>query len=264
MATQVSPRVPRAALRTYRLLWRHGLAPDPMGLAPIRRVRNYVRFWRDWGAYQALPGAERLHLLDSYPQLQDETSTTAVESHYFYQSVWATRLIAHQRPRLHVDVGSDHRWVGVLTSLTRVVFADIRPMAAHVPDLLPLSGNLVCLPFRTDSIESLSCLHVAEHIGLGRYGDLLNPAGTRDAVRELARVLARGGDLYFSLPVGRRRVEFNAHRVHTPTDVLDLFADLKLRSFSVEDDTGAFIEGANPTDYASAAYACGMYWLTKP
>jgi hypothetical protein len=256
--------VPRAALGTYRLLWRHGLAPDPTRLAPLGRLRKYMSFWRDWRAYQAMPGAERLRLLDSYPQLQDETSTTAVESHYFYQSVWATRLIARHQPRLHVDVGSDHRWVGVLTTLTRVVFADIRPMLASVPDLLPLSGSIVCLPFQTDSIKSLSCLHVAEHIGLGRYGDPLNPAGTRDAARELARVLAPEGDLYFSLPVGRRRVEFNAHRVHTPADVLDLFKDLDLRSFSVEDDTGAFVEAANPADYAAAAYACGMFWFKKP
>ena len=67
---------------------------------------------------------------------------------------------------------------------------------------------------------------MAEHIGLGRYGDPLDPLGTRKAAAELQRVLAPGGQLLFSLPVGRPRVEFNAHRVHDPHEVASWFDGL--------------------------------------
>jgi len=154
--------------------------------------------------------------------------------------------------------------VGMLTWLTNVVFVDIRPLRACVKSLAMVAGSIVALPFRDDSVVSLSCLHVAEHVGLGRYGDPLNPAGTTDAARELSRILAPGGDLYFSVPVGRSRVEFNAHRIFTPAQVIDMFPELELQSFSAEDDSGAYIEDADPAAFGDASYACGMFWLRKP
>jgi hypothetical protein len=35
-------------------------------------------------------------------------------------------------------------------------------------------------------------MHVVEHVGLGRYGDALDPKGDARACAELARVLAQG------------------------------------------------------------------------
>ena len=43
-------------------------------------------------------------------------------------------------------------------------------------------------PFGDRSVPSLSCLHVVEHVGLGRYGDPLDPQGSIKAMRELQRV----------------------------------------------------------------------------
>jgi hypothetical protein len=42
---------------------------------------------------------------------------------------------------------------------------------------------------------SLSGLHVAEHIGLGRYAAPLKPHGTRQACVDSQRVLAPAGNL---------------------------------------------------------------------
>ncbi len=82
------------------------------------------------------------------------------------------------------------------------------------------------------------------HIGLGRYGDPLDPEGTIKAINELKRVLvlAVGGNLYFSLPVGSPRLCFNAHRIHSPGQILEYFSDLKLVEFSGVDDKGNFLE----------------------
>ena len=41
-----------------------------------------------------------------------------------------------------------------------------------------------------------------------------------------------GGNLYISLPIGKERVEFNAHRVFYPSTVIENFPLMKLVEFS--------------------------------
>jgi SAM-dependent methyltransferase len=211
-----------------------------------------------------MPSAEQLALIDSYPILSERTSSTGFERHYFHVSCWASRRISASGLRHHVDVGSDHRMLGVLAAFLRVTFIDIRPLTVAVKDLQPLAGDILHLPLATNSVASLSCLHAAEHIGLGRYGDALNPSGTRKATEELIRVLAPGGNLYFALPVGRPRVEFNAQRIHAPSQILAYFAGMELAGFAVEDDAMHFYAKASPEDFEDADYACGMFWFRKP
>lgn len=104
---------------------------------------------------------------------------------------------------------------------------------------------------------------MAEHIGLGRYGDPLDPEGTKKAARELARVLAPRGNLYFSVPVGKPRVCFNAHRIHSPEQILDYFYDLELVQFSGIGDDRTFRQDMAPSDLAEASCACGLFHFTK-
>lgn len=126
-----------------------------------------------------------------------------------------------------------------------------------------MGADILHVPFGSGTVESLSCLHVAEHIGLGRYGDSLNPYGTRQATRELARVLATGGSLYFALPVGKPRVCFNAHRIHAPATIREYFSDLELIELSGVHDDGRFVEHVNLAEFDKSEYACGMFWFKK-
>ncbi|GAG00380.1 unnamed protein product, partial [marine sediment metagenome] len=108
-----------------------------------------------------------------------------------------------------------------------------------------------------------SCLHVAEHIGLGRYGDKLNPRGTEMACIELSRVLAPEGSLYFSVPVGRERVCFNAHRIFNPKTILKYFENLKLIELSGVMDKGSLIRNIDVSKLKKSNYACGLFWFKK-
>jgi hypothetical protein len=80
---------------------------------------------------------------------------------------------------------------------------------------------------------------------------------------ELERVLAPGGTLLFSMPVGRERVEFNAQRIWNPLRPFDLLKELTLTAFSAVDDTGEFIESAEPHRFTRAKYACGLYKFVR-
>jgi len=231
----------------------------------IRRLRRYPTYVVDLLRYLRSPGAESWSSFSLRPMLEDKTATTGFDAHYVYLGAWAFRQIVANRPERHVDIGAQIGWVTCLASITKVVFLDVRPFSGSVEDLESRAGNILALPFADLELPSVSCLHVAEHIGLGRYGDAIDPLGTRKAVGELARVLAVGGRLYFALPVGRPKVVFNAHRIHDPTTILQWFSaeGLRVEEFAAVDDDGRFLRHANPRDFRDQRYACGMYLVRR-
>ena len=235
---------------------------DP--LRTIRGLRGYPRYLSTLYRYARLPGAEAVRLKDTDPQIHDNTQVTPFDAHYFYVNGWGIRGILRNKPQRHVDIGSQVIFANMLSAVLPVTFMDYRPLQAKLPGLDCVGGSILAMPFADNSIESLSCLHVIEHIGLGRYGDLLDPQGTRKAARELLRVLAPQGDLFVGVPVGKPKLSFNAHRIHAPEAVREMFAPLELVEFSGVHDDGAFVERVDLAEFKESEYACGMYWFRKP
>lgn len=225
---------------------------------------KYPAYIRDMRKYGRMDGAEQIKFADTYPCLFDRTAKTSVDSHYFYQHIWAFEKIHSMNPKLHVDVGSNADFVGLLSTITKIHFIDIRPMQVdNIPNLESKYGSILELPYGDNSLESISCLHVAEHVGLGRYGDPLDPLGTKKAAAELARCLAKDGNLFFSVPVGKPRLCFNAHRIHSPRQILGYFSKLKLVELSGTTDDKKFIRNVGIDALEQSMYACGMFWFRK-
>ena len=229
----------------------------------IKNIKKFTVFLSELWQYKRMEGAETISFRDLYPCLDERTSTTSFDTHYFYQDIWAFRKILENGIKAHVDVGSRIDYVGFLTAITQVTFIDIRPLMTDLSSLESKAGSILEMPYTDGSIPSLSCLHVAEHIGLGRYGDPIDPLGTMKACRELQRVLATGGNLYFSLPVGKPRVCFNAHRIHSPDQILKYFDGLKLVEFSFVNDNGHFLRNVDPDEARDEKYGCGLFNFTK-
>jgi len=177
--------------------------------------------------------------------------------------LWVFENVLKNKPSEHVDIASTYQMSGYLSKIVRTTFIDIRPIKTTLKNLTVISGNILDLEYKSNSVESLSCLHVVEHIGLGRYGDPIDPEGARKACQELERILAKDGYLYFSTPIGRERICFNAHRVTPPEIILEYFKKLKLVSFSVVDDNGIFKENEDYKKYSKSDYGCGMFVFTK-
>jgi len=229
------PRVKRVVLAGYHVL---------QSLTSVRSLLGWIKLLSDRREFVRMGGQARF--FDFWPCLLDRTISTGIDSHYFHQAVWAGRHIRDFSPTEHVDVGSDVRYVGMLTILQPVRFVDIRPLELNIPNYAGIDGSILDLPFADNSIDSISCMHVIEHIGLGRYGDPLDPMGSEKACRELQRVLAKGGQLLVSTPVGSTRVQFNGQRVFSVKGVLKMFEGLELMDMGLVDAAGTYRASVSP------------------
>ena len=200
---------------------------------------------------------------DFYPQIKDKTIKTGFDTHYVYHTSWAARKVREINPEFHTDISSSLYFSGLVSAFIPVKFYDYRPADLKLSNLESFAGDLMKLPFDNNSVNSLSCMHTIEHIGLGRYGDPMDPVGDLKAALELKRVLAKDGSLLFVTPVGKPKIEFNAHRIYSYEMIMEMFESLKLVEFSLVTDSGDFIEQANPDIVKAQKYGCGCFWFKK-
>jgi SAM-dependent methyltransferase len=201
--------------------------------------------------------------------LRDATIQTGYDRHYVLHIAWAARVLQELRPTSHVDVASSMYFVATVSAFVPVTALDIRPAAIELSGLEYRRGSLHALPFKSGSIESVSCMHVLEHVGLGRYGDPLDYDGDLKALAELARVVAPGGHLLIAVPMsGEPRIEFNAHRVYSFRQFVAMSqaVGLELREFALIPDDGSeetLIRHASEAIADRQRYGCGCFLLGR-
>ena len=189
------------------------LGLDPAkGLAALLRFPRYVLHWSRFRRNYRGP-------MELMPCLHDaDTESAGLDDEYFLQDLYVARLIQAAAPQKHVDVGSRvDGFVAHVASFREIEVFDIRPVSKAIPGIVFRKADLMREQEQfADYADSVSCLHALEHFGLGRYGDPLDAAGFEKGLKALSRLLTPGGILYLSVPVGRERVIFNAHRVVSP------------------------------------------------
>lgn len=207
-----------------------------------------------------------ISLKDLHPILNErKASAGTMSGHYFHQDLWAARKIFERRPARHIDIGSRiDGFVAHLLTFMPVTLIDIRPPESSVAGLTFVRDDATELrTFDDDSTPSISSLHAAEHFGLGRYSDPIDPQACFRFMQALQRVLSPGGWLYFSVPIGRERVEFNAHRVFGINTILEEFRQLQLVSFSFVGTDRRLYSDVKPEDFDDTGYACGLFEFSK-
>lgn len=234
-----------------------------------RRQNAMIGFRKEFSEFSNLLERSKGRALasgEAYPCLDDRTSETGFDRHYIYHPAWAARIVARENPKVHVDISSTLHFATILSAFVKVAFYDFRPAQLVLPNMTSEAADLTNLHFETATISSLSCMHVIEHIGLGRYGDPLDVDGDRKAADELSRVLATNGRLIVAMPVGRPRIQFNAHRVYSHEQVIELFAGLTLIEHSLIPDgtvENGMIDNPSADLVNSQNYGCGCYVFSK-
>ena len=201
-----------------------------------------------------------------YPCLDDKTATTDFDSHYVLHTAWAARILAESRPECHVDISSYIYFCSIVSAFIPVKYFEYRPAKLELSNLESSVADLKALPFASGTIRSLSCMHVVEHIGLGRYDDPLDPEGDLKAIAELKRVLAPGGELLFVVPIGKPCLRFNAHRIYSTEQILSYFAGLELKEFCLipdEGTAGGLLRHASREMADMQGHGCGCFRFSK-
>ncbi len=187
------------------------------------------------------------------------------DNHYLYHTAWAARVVKRIAPAKHVDISSYTYFATILSAFIPVDYYDYRMLPVTLDDLHCGTADLYQLPFEDDSIASLSCMHVVEHVGLGRYGD--NPCydGDLKAFQELSRVLAPGGDLLFVVPIGKPKIVYNAHRIYSYDQIITAFSGLHLEEFSLipDDKYHGMMKSPDVSIVNAQNYGCGCFWFKK-
>ena len=234
------------------------------------KLHNWRHFIREFNNFRKLTvnKSKRFSLewRDLYPCFGDNTASTNFDRHYVYHTAWAARILAVTKPEFHVDISSSLHFSTIVSAFIPVKFYDYRPVDLKLSQLTTEHADLVSLPFDDFSIQSISCMHVVEHVGLGRYGDPLDPDGDLKAIGELQRVLAAGGSLLFAVPIGRPKIMFNAHRIYAYEQILRYFREMQLKEFALipdGPDSSGIIYDASQELANAQDYGCGCFWFTK-
>lgn len=231
---------------------------------------RYNAFKKEFTNFKGLSdtgGRFRIEWNDRYPCVNDKTQETGFDRHYVYHPAWAARILAQTKPEYHVDISSSLHFCSLVSAFIPVRFFDYRPAILNLSGITCESADLLALPFIDGSIGSLSCMHVVEHVGLGRYGDPIDPDGDLKAIAELKRVLAVDGNLIFVVPVGGvSKIMFNAHRIYCYDQIVNCFCDLELKEFALIPDMGehgGLVRNASKELADAQNYGCGCFWFKK-
>lgn len=244
-----------AGINRDKIIFLQNVVPYSFGDVPVETIINILGekttiqylssmieadntfFAKDLETYKLMNKRDTFMISEDYiyPIITDKYDQAGAINSYLLQDLWAAKLIYGSGVKKHYDIGS--RIDGFITHLLAmdimVTLIDIRECPGELDGLDFIQDDATLLSSIPDeSIESLSALCSLEHFGLGRYGDEIDPEACFKCFAAIQRKLKQGGTLYLSVPVGKERVEFNAHRIFYASTIVHAFSEMELKEFS--------------------------------
>lgn len=207
----------------------------------------------------------------SYPCLHDKDDSAWVcKWHYFHQDLLVAQEIYKENPQKHVDIASRVDWfITHLATFREVEVLDIRKLDSKVKNIKFKQVDLMNVwDEMKDYTFSISCLHAIEHFWLWRYWDSIDVNWHLKWLDNIYKMLKKGGYLYFSTPIGKQRIEFNAHRVFSVKYLCDYFKNkYEIEKFAYVDDKWDLHENIDIEEWFKNSfwlmYWCGIFKLIK-
>lgn len=228
-------------------------------------IINFHKFIRDLIKFKKKGG--KINVI--YPFF-DEFSNEAREykNQFFHADLLIAQNIYNKKPLNHLDIGSRvDGFVAHIASYRKLDFIDIRSV-----NLKPHKNiNTLQMDIAENNLKhdkkysSISSLGVIGHIGLGRYGDKVNPDGYLNAINNICNFCDKNGNIYIMVPVGRKKVAFNSHRVFDPKEIIEIFEknDCELNKFSLVDDFGDLQIDCQIKDSINLNFGGGIFEFKK-
>lgn len=235
-------------------------------LRKVMQLKYYLQYRKDISNWRRLGGkiTKKHMILSDY---SDVAGTS--KGHYFHQDLLVARLIYEHQPSRHVDVGSRiDGFVAHVAAFREIEVLDVRPLEESVHNNIKYHQADLMKPQELGEIDSLSCLHVIEHFGLGRYTDKIDVNGHIKGITNLVELVSLGGRLYISFPISDQdEVHFNAHRVFNSSSILQhpsIKNFMQLIRFDYVDDDGDLHLNKNIQDLQPGMrFGCGIYTFEK-
>ena len=239
----------------------------------LRVIHGGPSFVRDFFRLKKQRGADRLFPFGPLNPItferNDESGT--MSGHYFHQDLLVARKILQANPQKHVDIGSrTDGFVAHVAVFREIEILDIREQKSRVKNISFRQADLMELQAdMSDYCDSISSLHAIEHFGLGRYGDPIDYFGHEKAIENIHKILKSNGKFYFSVPMGKQRIEFNAHRIFGLKYLIELLQQrFSIENFSYVDDKGDLFKNVVLTaeqikSDLNCTYGCAIFELIK-
>ncbi len=253
----------------YAFLVKIGINP----IAFYKFIIGLPSFTRDYRKFKKLLiNKAEFPFAAIYPiMMEKSTNSGKMKGAYFHQDLLVARRIYENKPVKHVDVGSRiDGFVAHVAVFREIEVFDIRKQTNTVKNIVFKQADFMQLPEDlTEYCDSVSSLHALEHFGLGRYGDPIDPYGHIKGIESLCRMLKPGGTFYFAVPMGKQRIEYNAHRIFDLSYLIKILEEkFDIKSYNYVDDEGDIFENVElkqeliETNYG-VYYGCCIFELKK-
>jgi hypothetical protein len=257
-------------LDTLRLFWNQLSIRHPRkSLRDLPKLREYIS---DFERFKRLSHPSNKDDFLINPILGDKNEASAnLTYHYFYQDLWMAQQVFNDKPERLIDVGSRvDGFVAHIASFRSIDVLDIRDLTPKISNVTfrkaDIMGDISDLKNTTDAVSSL---HVIEHLGLGRYGDPIDPNGHTKGLDNILQMLKKDGTFYFSVPFGNPRIEFNAHRVFSLSWLFNyLQENYSIQRFAIVDGSNNFTNNITISpelisSNANQRFGCALFVLRK-
>ncbi len=207
----------------------------------------------------------------NYPCLHDKDDNWWTANwHYFHQDLLIASKIYKSNPEKHIDIGSRiDGFISHLAVFRNVEVFDIRPLKSKTKNITFKQADLMSLDDKyLNYTDSISSLHAIEHFWLWRYWDPIDINWHIKWLDNIYKILKKWWKFYFSVPIWKQRIEFNAHRVFSLKYLNSYFKNkYELKSFSYVDDKWDLYENININNWLNnnfdCTFGCWIFELIK-
>lgn len=179
-----------------------------------------------------------------------------------------SQYIFKNNPTNHLDVGSRiDGLVAHIASFRQLDVIDIKEIDIYPHKNISFKKQDICDLQNLDKKKymSISSIGVLAHVGLGRYGDKIDPAGHEKAAKNICDLADENCLIYIMTPVGKKKIEFNAHKIFNPQEIVNVFCkhNCKLLEFSLVDDDGNLEINSNFNKAKNLNFGGGIFVFKK-